>query len=159
MAIKAKEWLKANGHIQEVTRGRISHANHVLLKEAYDNGQRFSDWSDDRVSVQVTETTDKATGDVTEVVTAHRIDGYAANGNPVDIAPYLYNHTTHAVYEDTVDGSKGFKRSLREVCFNCSVSLVQCTCGAPQVVARNGHGYVPATIVAETSKPFVGFVW
>lgn len=158
MAIKAKQWLKDNGHVAEVTRGRISTANHLLLQQAYDNGQRFSDWGPERNAVMVTETTDKA-GTVTETTSVHRIDGYGANGNPVDIAPYLYNHTTHAVYEDTVDGSRGAKRSLREVCFNCSVSLVQCTCGAPQVVARNGHGYVPATIVAENSKPFVGFVW
>lgn len=158
MAIKAKEWLKANGHIQEVTRGRISHANHVLLQEAYEGGQRFSDWGPDRVAVMVTETTDKTTGDVTEVTSAHRIDGYGSNGNPVDIAPYLYNHTTHAVYEDTVNG-KGRKRSLKEVCFNDGVSLVQCTCGDPKVVARNGQGYVPVTIVLESSEPHKGFVW
>ena len=42
--MKAKQWLKDNGHIAEITRGRISHENHMRLQAAYDNGQRFSDW-------------------------------------------------------------------------------------------------------------------
>lgn len=159
MSVKAKQWLKDNGHIAEITRGRISHENHTRLQSAYESGQRFSDWGPDRVAVMVTESTDSATGEVTETVTAHRIDGYDAHGNIAEIAPYRYNLDTHAVYEDTSDGSKGKRRSLKEVCFTCSVSLVQCTCGNPHVVARNGQGYVPVSIVAESVKPHAGNVW
>jgi len=151
--LKAKEWLKANGHIAEVTRGRMSHAHHALLQEAYADGVRFSDWGPDRVAVMVTETTD-ATGATVETVSAHRIDGYDASGNIAEIAPYRYNHDTHKALQ-----ADGVERSLREVCYSCSVSLVQCTCGNPHVVARNGQGYVPVTIVAGASKPHTGNVW
>lgn len=152
--MKAKQWLKDNGHIAEITRGRISHENHTRLQAAYDNGQRFSDWGPDRIAVMVTETTDKATGAVTETVTAHRIDGYDAHGNIAEIAPYRYNHSTHKAVE-----ADGTVRSLREVCYSCCVSLVQCTCGNPHVVARNGQGYVPVSIVAGASKPHKGNIW
>jgi hypothetical protein len=158
--MKAKEWLVKEGHLpaDKAGKGRMSHAHHALLQDAYDNGVRFSNWSPNTVAVMVTETTDND-GNVTETVTAHRIDGYQANGMPVELAPYLYNHNTHAVYEDTVDGSKGKRRSLREVCSNDGVSLVQCTCGAPRIVATDGRGHVDVTIVAETSKPFAGNIW
>lgn len=152
--MKAKEWLVSNGFLKEVTRGRISSENHARLAES---GKAFSDWP--KGVVMVNEETNKTTGETEEKVTYHRTDGYGANGNPVDIAPYVYNLTTHAAYEDTTDGSKGKRRSLKEVCFNDGVSLVQCTCGAPKVVARNGHGYVDVTIVAETSVPVPGNVW
>ena len=152
--MKAKEWLKANGHIAEITRGRISHENHTRLQAAYEDGQRFSDWGPEKVAVMVTESTDKATGEVTETVTAHRIDGYESNGMPVEIAPYRYNHDTHKAVEDD-----GTVRTLREVCFNCGVSLVQCTCGNPHVVARNGQGYVSVTIVAGAAKLRQGNIW
>lgn len=157
--MKAKEWLVKEGHIAHAGKGRMSHAHHALLNEAYGNGVRFSNWSPNTVAVMVTETTDKATGEVTETVTAHRIDGYQANGMPVEIAPYLYNHDTHAAYEDTADGSKGKRRSLREVCSNDGVSLVQCTCGAPRIVATDGRGHVDVTIVAEHSRPLAGNIW
>jgi hypothetical protein len=152
--MKAKEWLYANKHISKIGRGRISHANHVLLNNAYADGQRFSDWTPDKVALSVTETTDKATGETVETVTAHRIDGYDASGNIAEIAPYRYNHNTHKAVE-----ADGTVRSLREVCFNDGVSLVQCTCGTPRVVARNGQGYVPVTIVAGASKPRKGNIW
>jgi hypothetical protein len=158
MSVKAKQWLKDNGHITEITRGRISHKNHVLLNNAYADGERFSDWTPEKVALAVTESTDKA-GKVTETVTAHRIDGYDANGNIQEIAPYRYNHTTHAAYEDTADGGKGKRRSLKEVCTTDGVSLVQCTCGAPSVVATDGRGHVAVTIYPETSKPVQGNVW
>lgn len=157
MSVKAKQWLKDNGHIAEITRGRISHKNHILLNNAYSDGERFSDWTPEKVALAVTESTGD-NGEVTETVTAHRIDGYQSNGMPVEIAPYRYNLTTHKAYEDTVTG-KGAERSLKEVCFTCSVSLVQCTCGAPSVVARNGQGYVPVSIVAQSSQPVQGNVW
>lgn len=155
--MKAKEYLFNKGLIPAIGKGRISHANHEALQEAYDSGQRFSDWP--KGVLMVNEAKDKDTGETVEKVTYNRTDGYGDNGNPVDIAPYLYNLTTHAVYEDTQDGSKGFKRSLKEVCANDGVSLVQCTCGAPRVVARNGVGHVDVTIYAETSAPAKGDVW
>ena len=159
MAIKAKEWLKREGHIDEVTRGRISHANHALLQSAYEDGQRFSDWGPEKVAVMVNQVTDTETGETSERVTAHRVDGYESNGMPVEIAPYRYNHDTHVAYEDNADGTRGKRRSLREVCATDGVSLVQCTCGNPHVVARDGRGHVAVSIVAETSTPRVGNIW
>jgi hypothetical protein len=157
--MKAKEWLVKEGKIAHAGKGRMSHAHHAQLQEAWDKGVRFSNWSPNTVAVMVTETTDKATGEVTETVTAHRIDGYQSNGEVAELAPYIYNHDTHAAYEDTADGTKGKCRSLREVCSNDGVSLVQCTCGSPRIVATDGLGHVAVTIVAETSKPLAGNVW
>jgi hypothetical protein len=151
--MKAKEWLKANGHIAEIGRGRISHENHLRLQRAHDNGQRFSDWPKGVLMATPVETVATA-GQVDAVVTYHRTDGYDASGNIAEIAPYLYNHDTHKAVE-----ADGTVRSLREVCYYDGVSLVQCTCGHPKVVASNGRGYVAVTIVAGASKPRKGNVW
>lgn len=152
--MKAKEWLHKNGFIAEIGRGRISGENHARLAES---GQTFSDWP--KGVVMVEEVTDAATGEVEDKVTYHRTDGYTSTGEIAEIAPYRYNHDTHAVYEDNADGTKGKRRSLREVCKNDGVSLVQCGCGAPEVVATDGRGHVAVTIYAETSKPVQGNVW
>ncbi len=156
--MKAKEYLHSKGLIEKIGKGRISHANHAVLQDAYDNGQRFSDWGPQKVSVQVHETVN-AEGETVEIVKGHRVDEYASNGEIQDIAPYRFNHDTHAAYEDKPDGSKGKRRSLREVCTNDGVSLVQCTCGAPEIVSLDGTGHVAVTIYAEASKPVQGNVW
>lgn len=146
--MKAKQWLKDNGHIAKIGRGRISGENHQRLAES---GQTFTDWPKGVVMVE-----ENAEGE--DKVTYHRTDGYTSTGEVAELAPYLYNHDTHAAYEDTETG-KGKRRSLREVCANDGVSLVQCTCGAPKVVATDGRGHVAVTIYAETSKPVAGNVW
>lgn len=152
--MRAKEWLKAQGHIAEVTRGRIRTEHHLLLQEAHASGVEFSDWNPNRTAVMVTETT-SATGETVETVHVHRIDGYQSNGEIAELAPYRYNHDTHHAVED----ESGKTRSLREVCANCRVSLVQCTCGNPHVIARNGQGHVAVSIVAGASKLHKGNIW
>jgi hypothetical protein len=150
MAIKANKWLLDNGHITEITRGRMRLENIALLNQAVAEGVEFSDFPKGKVEVLL-----EATHDAPAVLTYKREDGYASNGEIAEIAPYLYNHDTHAAYEVV----SGQKRSLREVCANDGVSLVQCTCGAPKVVSTNGLGHVAVRIVAENSKPYAGNVW
>lgn len=156
MAIKANQWLLDNGHITEIKRGRMRLEHIDLLNKAWNGGKgvEFSDFPKGKIEVLL-----EATPDAPAVLTYKREDGYASNGEIAELAPYLYNHTTHAVYEDNPNGTKGKRRSLREVCANDGVSLVQCTCGAPKVVSTDGTGHVAVTIYAETSKPVPGNVW
>jgi len=150
--MKAKEWLKQNGFIAEIGRGRISFENHKRLAES---GLEFSDWNDRKVAVMVVED-DKGT----EIVTAHRVDeyhtngGYGPDGAPVKVAPYRYTEAEfRAVQAD------GTVRSLREVCEHCGVSLVQCYCGHPSIVATNGQGHVSVSIVAGGRPVRKGNIW
>lgn len=153
--MKANEWLLANGHIKAITRGRMSRENIAILTAAWDNGNgvKFSDFPKGKVTVQL-EATEDAPAQVEYKRDANAGTGYSADGTPVEIAPYRYTEDEfHAVQAD------GTNRSLREVCQHCGVSLVQCYCGSPSIVAMDGKGHVSVSILPGGSKPRTGNIW
>jgi len=143
--MKAKQWLLDNGHIEAISRGRISLVNHERLKTAAEGGMQFSDWPKGTIA---TETRTDAKGETKTVTTVKRDPKSYGAQEIQEIAPYRYNHHTHAAFELELIKNKRVERSLREVCYNCQVSLVQCGCGQPTIVnTRMGE---PVRVVIES---------
>ena len=129
---KAKEWLKANGYIAEVTRGRISNDNHKRLLAAVGQGVKFSDYPKGG-SVVTAET-----GETTYVkpVAVAESEGIAT------LRPYRYpdEKNWQAVPKGaTIFGITSF--GMREVC-KCNNSLVACYCDQPVI-----HGTVKVEVI------------
>lgn len=123
-----KQWLLAEGHIEpsQAGRGRISAENMAKIQTAYESGVRFSDWT-------------PATPEIRDGKTVVR------NSAPENVSgeiTILYPEDSFQALEanDTV-------RSMRSACNNCRVSLVQCSCGAPRIVALDGRDSVLVSIV------------
>ena len=131
--MKASEYLLQEGVIQKITRGRRSQEQKDFLDAALAKGVVFSDYPKENREV----TTD--TGAAVQIKAA---PSYQGEKRIPEIAPYIYNEETHTVKEMGTNT----KRSLREACCNCQVSLVQCTCGSPTIVATNGRGLVRVSI-------------
>lgn len=138
--VKAKQWLKDNGYISEVTRGRISYENHARLAEAYKGGQRFTDW----------EPKETTTSTGATVVKNSKPAPNKTNENIVGEVTILWPENQYVVFER---GTKT-KRSMREVCMHCGVSLVQCQCDMlgrePRIVSTNMTGSVSVFIERAT---------
>jgi len=136
--VKAKEWLAERG-LAKLGKGRISQAGHDALAKAVSEGIKFEDYPKTKI---VTTESVKVGGRVHK----HKVTRYESPATDiVEIAPYHYNYDTHRVWEEN-DSGKRIERSLKEVCSNCRVSLVQCYCydlgRIPSIVSidpRNGH--------------------
>jgi hypothetical protein len=123
-----KQWLLAEGHIEphQAGRGRISADNQKLVEAAYEKGLRFSDWAPSNTEI-------------------HAGNAVAKNSVPRNVTgefTILYPENQFKVLE-----GNGTERSLKEACNNCRVSLVQCACGSPRIVARDGSRSVLVSIV------------
>lgn len=140
---KAKAWLHSQGHIKTAGKGRPPKASvkdgrdiTVILHEAKESGVQFSDWPKGEVTVTKSEQTAETT------VTVKR-DPVQANTNTVaELAPYRYTEDEFEAVEVVTKK----KRSLREACRGCRVSLVVCYCPKPFIVARDGSGSVEVVI-------------
>lgn len=122
--MKAKDWLKANGHIAEVTRGRISNENHARLAEAAAKGQVFSDWPKGKVTITPAVGEEKATAKVEKSA--------IAAGDNYGEAFIRYDDWANmiAVADD------GTKFSMKEACNNCGLSLLGHQCNSPMVLGK-----------------------
>lgn len=129
--MKAKEWLKANGHVKEVTRGRISTANHALLAQAVADGVKLSDYAPKEVIGTKGETRVK------------NVSPIAATGEKV-IRELLITYPEDSFKAVQLDGKE---RGMREVCHTCHVSLVGHVCAEPAIVALDASGDVRVNIV------------
>lgn len=124
--MRAKAWLFSQGHIKSDGRGRMPLASTKtgesiakILSEAKDSGVSFSDWPKGEV------TKSEKTGDIV----VKRSASMGTSKWIPDVAPEFYPEDKFTAYE-FVNGNR--KRvGMRECCNNCSVSLVQCHCGAP----------------------------
>lgn len=118
----AKEWLKANGHIAEVTRGRISNDNHKRLLDAVSNGVKFTDYPKGGKVVKTT------TGETT---TETYVKAPAPTGEVISELYFRYNE------KDWQAVTKSGKiHGMREACNNCHLSLVGHTCDSPSVLGE-----------------------
>lgn len=131
--MRAKAWLVANGHLEKDGRGRMPARVLPILAEAVKSGQKFSDWPKGQV------TTAEDTGTVSVKREAAPVTAVA------EIPEYRFTEDEFKAVE-TRNGKK-VERSLRSACNNCRVSLVICYCPQPMIVAHDGRGSVPVTIV------------
>lgn len=144
--MKAKEWLLSKGHIDAITRGRMSLENHARLKAAYDAGERFSDWPKGEVKE-----TASPTGE-TEVRVVR--DPNQTNEKVVSELFYRYGNGSsddlnrwHAVTED------GTIYGMKEAC-SCGYSLIGHVCDTPTVLGK------PVTIKEGPPKvPYSAKLW
>lgn len=181
--MKVKDWLVSQGHLTESTRGRLSKDLEAIARKAMADGVVFDNWpmSDaqkaklpaykakairdgvaGRDKGKPTPTTSKPVERHSSPYTARKAEVAKGGEDPdiQEIAPYVYPETEFAVYEvELSDKGRRVKRSLREVCEHCRVSLVQCECGRPSIVATNGIGHIRVTIVPETSKLPTKSIW
>ena len=121
-----KQWLLSEGHIKEAGRGRISAENLARIQKAHESGVRFSDWQPSN----------------TEIHAGNAVTKNSVPENLTGEYTLRYSEDEYKVIE-----ANGTVRSLKEACNNCSVSLVQCGCGAPRIVARDGSRSVLVSIV------------
>lgn len=133
--MKANDWLLKEGHIKEITRGRRSLANINHLMTAYQAGTRFSDW-------EPKETVNTTTGETRVVNTVK-----AAGGSQIDNYNEPFIRYPGEMDSYTVTDSQGNKRSLKEACNNCGLSLVGHTCNNPVIVRKDGTGSTKVNIV------------
>jgi hypothetical protein len=112
----AKEWLKANGHIAEVTRGRISNENHKRLLAAVAGGTKFTDYPKGGTVVAT------PTGETTYIKPA------APTGETIAQLYYRYDENTHQAVTKS-----GKIHGMREACNNCGYSLLGHLCDDPSV--------------------------
>lgn len=124
--MKAKEYLLSHGKIAAIGRGRISLDNHAFLQKAYESGQRFTDWPKGEV-IKTDET-----------VRVKR-DPVQSNEKLVQEFTVLYDLDFYRAV-----ASDGRTFTLREVCNNCRVSMVQCHCGSPTILGGIAVKIVPA---------------
>lgn len=126
--MKAKEWLLANGHIQAITRGRISSANKALIEDAVRKGAKIEGYSVSTAPVKA---------DTPQVVSKVAT---TTEKTIADLPPYRYPEDEFVAFER--DNGKKVTRSLRCACNKCRQSLVVCWCEEPAIVARDGRGSV-----------------
>lgn len=135
--MRAKAWLVENGHLEKDGRGRLPLRVLSILEDARKSGTTFSDWPKGTVEVS----TDASTNTKTVVV---KRDASSHEKMVHELAPENFPENEFVVFE-RLNGRRSY-RSLREACNNCRVSLVQCHCGTPTIVARNGKGSVSVYI-------------
>lgn len=162
--MRVKEWLVSQGHLSEAGKGRLSLENLARVEKAHAAGTRFDNWpltNTPAKRAKAIRDGSAATQSKPKPVRTEAAREIAKGGEATDIqeiAPYTHTEATHSVYE-LVDGVRK-ARSLREVCNNCRVSLVQCECGHPEIVSldsRNGH--VRVYIVEGGGSAHKGNVW
>lgn len=131
--MNAKQVLLKHGKIAEITRGRISADNHSFLAGLVANGEKIEGYEP---KVSTKPTGEKVNSNSKSVATGEKVIADFSLRYPLDTpAYYIWKNLKKSV-------------SMRECCGNCRVSLVQCTCGAPMVVAPDGSGSLRVIIGA-----------
>jgi hypothetical protein len=131
---KPKEYLVSIGFLppgSENKRGRISKEGIALCEKGASEGVLIEGYAT------------SGTGSVAEPAPVSRVK-VTTEKSVQELGPMFYAPETHRVFEWR-DG-KPVERSLTEACRNCRVSLVQCHCGSPLIVAHDGTGSVNVTI-------------
>lgn len=124
--MKANEWLVQNGYKEKITRGRQSAINISRLDHAVSKGIVFDDYPKVKAVF---------TAAPKPVTSKPRIDA-----DIVADIPYRFPEGQFRAIEFR-DG-KRVERSLRSACNLCRVSLVNCWCSEPVIVAHDGRGSV-----------------
>jgi len=133
----ARDWLAERGLAIAGARGKFSNAAHKALEKAAAEGVTWSDWPKDKTSTRPVVKVEKTT---TVRASAHTGD-----------YPFLTNDELNYPEENyrAVERDSGKKRSMREVCRTCGVSLVGHACDNPYIVATNGAGSVAVKVVGK----------
>lgn len=119
-----KDLLLHYGKIEKIGRGRISAGNHAFIAERIAAGDKVGGYE---AKVSTKPTGEKVHSNATAPVAGEKVISDITYRFPIDTPAHLFY------------GGKKFRVSMREACRNCRVSLVQCHCGRPEVVAPDGR--------------------
>lgn len=117
--MKAKEWLLNNGHIKEITRGRISLDNRALIEDAVRKGAQIEGYS-----ISTAPAAPDAPVAVDKAVVSNEKVIY-------DIGPERYNENEWIAYIH--EDGKHKEIGIRTVCNGCGASLTYHMCETPRV--------------------------
>lgn len=120
--MKPKEWLKREGHIAEIGRGRLSAENIARIKEAVSNGVQIEGYSVTKPSA----TTAKPTGETVERV--------KSDTGVADIPDMVRHPDDWDAFDDT---GKRFDIGIKGCCENCRNSVTYCRCTFPVLRVDN----------------------
>lgn len=113
--MKPKDWLLANGHIKEITRGRMSRENIALIQEAVNNGAKIEGYAPSEEGEEV-----------------NRV---ATDPNRIlDIPEFPFRD--EKAYEPFANGER-WPLGMRGCCELCKNSLTYCGCETPYVRIDN----------------------
>lgn len=118
MAIKPKQWLYDNGHLEVIGKGRMSRAHIALIEDAVRSGVNIEGYTAEKPVLA----TDKP-------VDVKRI---AVDPNRVVDVPDMTRDERDTVAFYMADG-KRIEIGMRTVDNNCGSSLTYCSCESPRV--------------------------
>jgi len=130
----AKDCLLKHGKIAAITRGRISADNHAFLASCIANGDTVNGYE---AKESTKPTGEKAYSNAKPALTNEKVISDFTYRRSIDTPGHMFY------------GGKKFSVNMREICGHCRVSLVQCYCGVPEVVAPDGRMSVRVFIEGE----------
>lgn len=132
--MKPKEWLKKNGHIETVGRGRLSAAHIALITEAVAQGAKIEGYS-----VSPVKATDES-ADAKPAVERVKVEA----NRLLDVPDALRSDKDWSVVrKDT--GKPIHAVGMRNVCEGCGSSFTYCPCPSPAFLDNTGR--VPVRFV------------
>lgn len=114
--MKPKDWLKANGHITEIKRGRMSREHITLIKEAVANGAKIEGYGEVSATASAPATVERVAVDPNRLV---------------DVPDVFRDERALMAYR--VENGKNVEIGMRTVDNNCGSSLTYCRCDSPRV--------------------------
>lgn len=134
--MKPKEWLKAQGHITEIGRGRLSAENIARIKDAVANGTMIEGYS---VSSQPAAITGKPA----------EVERVSTETGMVDVPEPVRMADEWDAFDDT---GKRFAIGIKGLCENCRSSVTYCRCRYPVLRVDNDR----VSVVTFKPKPRKG---
>lgn len=124
--MKPKDWLLANGHIKEITRGRMSREHIALIEQAVRDGEQIDGYA---VSTAVRTPADTPTPPKVEKV-----------AKPSERIADVPDETRPESSWEAYTYYNGAKKDIgmRTVCNTCGNSLTYCPCRTPMVNLDDG---------------------
>ena len=119
--VKPKEWLLKNGHIKEITRGRMSRENIQRIEDAVRKGEQIEGFMVSTVQPKTAEKDAPKKVDKVSVSTDRVLDIPDESRDERAMSAYaLVNGKNHPI-------------GMRTVCNACHSSLTYCHCESPRV--------------------------
>jgi len=122
--VKPKEWLKKEGFITEVGRGRLSAENIARIKEAVANGAVIEGYS---ATARPSVTTGKPAPETT-------VTRDVSSTGVVDVPDMVRDPRDWDAYDDN---GKPFAIGIKGCCENCRSSVTYCRCPYPVLRVDN----------------------
>jgi len=141
--MKPKDWLLKNGHIKEITRGRMSRENIALIEEAVKSGVVIDGYAINKPVIK----SDKPKSD-----TGPSVEKVSINANRIADVPDETRPESQWEAHTYVDGVKR-KVGMRTVCNICNNSLTYCYCRTPLVTVDTDTAKMVTFTVRTTPLP------